>query len=411
MRVIRIGRDPDNDVVLSDPRVSGHHARLLVVPGSKTLIEDLGSSNGTFLNSPDRRITQAVPLSAQDVVYFGSLAISAVQLLNARSATENAVPPTQRQIPASEPPPPVLRPSSFPPLEPPPVPSATATPPLSIWSILLLAQAPVLAILILLVFGRQAASAIFAMAIAAVWLGGSLAVWACLAGGPSGPRKGSLEAILLDSPVAKLITLVGLCIVQCALLLAIVHWGSGLRGDWPAMFGVLVMASAVGLVLGLAVFFLIRAPMTALVVLLLGFLPMIAFCGWIRPSTSLIPVVRPLAALMPTRWAFEGLLLIESERRPAPREPAGPGPIPSCRSRRGLFPGRDRADGHHGGRDGPGIHAGRAGVHGGLHFGASAAFSMTSNSSSRFRGAVSARRWFSSGEASGLSSGFPRPSS
>ena len=218
------------------------------------------------------------------------------------------------------------------------MPSGTTTQPVGIWTILLLAQAPVLAILILLVFGRQAASAIFAMAVAAVWLGGSLAVWAFLAGGPAGPRKATFEAILLDSPGIKLITLVGLCIVQSALLLAIVHWGSGLRGDWPAMFGVLVMASAVGLLLGLAVFFLIRAPMTALVVLLLGFLPMIAFCGWIRPSTSLMPVVRPLAALMPTRWAFEGLLLIESERRPAPQEPAGTGPIPDTDLAEGYFP-------------------------------------------------------------------------
>src|SRR3954453_3409838 len=30
--VIRIGRDADNDIILDDPRVSGHHARLLVVP-------------------------------------------------------------------------------------------------------------------------------------------------------------------------------------------------------------------------------------------------------------------------------------------------------------------------------------------------------------------------------------------
>ena len=44
--VIRIGRLADNDVVLDDPRVSGHHARL-VVEGSPARIEDLGSSNGS----------------------------------------------------------------------------------------------------------------------------------------------------------------------------------------------------------------------------------------------------------------------------------------------------------------------------------------------------------------------------
>ena len=55
---IRIGRLADNDIVLDDPRVSGHHARLIVVAGCETLIEDIGSSNGTFLNSADHRVTR-----------------------------------------------------------------------------------------------------------------------------------------------------------------------------------------------------------------------------------------------------------------------------------------------------------------------------------------------------------------
>ena len=58
---IRIGRLADNDIVLDDPRVSGHHARLIVVAGFQTSIEDIGSSNGTFLNSPDRRVTSPTP--------------------------------------------------------------------------------------------------------------------------------------------------------------------------------------------------------------------------------------------------------------------------------------------------------------------------------------------------------------
>ena len=42
VRYIRIGRAADNDIVLDDPRVSGHHARLMVVAGSET--SDRGSS-------------------------------------------------------------------------------------------------------------------------------------------------------------------------------------------------------------------------------------------------------------------------------------------------------------------------------------------------------------------------------
>ena len=81
MRSISIGRLPDNDVVFDDPRVSGHHARLIVALGCETLIEDLGSSNGTFLNSADRRVTKPIPLTATDILYFGTLSVPAARLL------------------------------------------------------------------------------------------------------------------------------------------------------------------------------------------------------------------------------------------------------------------------------------------------------------------------------------------
>jgi len=44
----RIGRGLDNDVVLSDPTTSRHHARLFVDGGS-IYIEDLRSMNGTYV--------------------------------------------------------------------------------------------------------------------------------------------------------------------------------------------------------------------------------------------------------------------------------------------------------------------------------------------------------------------------
>jgi len=46
---IRIGRTPDNDIVLNDPSVSRSHCELKI-DGSKITVIDLNSSNGTYVN-------------------------------------------------------------------------------------------------------------------------------------------------------------------------------------------------------------------------------------------------------------------------------------------------------------------------------------------------------------------------
>jgi pSer/pThr/pTyr-binding forkhead associated (FHA) protein len=46
---LTIGRKPDNDIVIDNMAVSGHHAKINL-QGSAYVIEDLQSTNGTFLN-------------------------------------------------------------------------------------------------------------------------------------------------------------------------------------------------------------------------------------------------------------------------------------------------------------------------------------------------------------------------
>ncbi|MGH2759848.1 MAG: FhaA domain-containing protein [Actinomycetota bacterium] len=48
-RRIRIGRQSDNDFVVTDPGVSRHHAEVINTNGTCTL-HDLGSTNGTYVN-------------------------------------------------------------------------------------------------------------------------------------------------------------------------------------------------------------------------------------------------------------------------------------------------------------------------------------------------------------------------
>src|SRR5215471_1817630 len=47
---ITVGRKPDNDIVIDNPTVSGHHCKITLV-GDTFFVEDLNSSNGVFLNA------------------------------------------------------------------------------------------------------------------------------------------------------------------------------------------------------------------------------------------------------------------------------------------------------------------------------------------------------------------------
>ncbi len=52
---LRIGRDPVCDLMVDDPRVSRIHATVWSDPGGTVVLEDLGSTNGTFVG--DDRVT------------------------------------------------------------------------------------------------------------------------------------------------------------------------------------------------------------------------------------------------------------------------------------------------------------------------------------------------------------------
>jgi sigma-B regulation protein RsbU (phosphoserine phosphatase) len=63
-----IGRQPDAAVYLESLAVSRHHARVLWQDGG-WVVEDVGSSNGTFVNG--RRVNGRMPLTAQDALQIG----------------------------------------------------------------------------------------------------------------------------------------------------------------------------------------------------------------------------------------------------------------------------------------------------------------------------------------------------
>ena len=58
---ITIGRAPDSTIVLDDDYVSHRHARLAPDAQGRWIVEDLGSTNGTYLDR--QRITGPSPIA------------------------------------------------------------------------------------------------------------------------------------------------------------------------------------------------------------------------------------------------------------------------------------------------------------------------------------------------------------
>lgn len=67
---IVLGRDSSCDQMLDFPMISGRHARLWQ-DGHRIMIEDLGSTNGTFVNG--QRVHLSAEVKARDVIGMGSL--------------------------------------------------------------------------------------------------------------------------------------------------------------------------------------------------------------------------------------------------------------------------------------------------------------------------------------------------
>jgi pilus assembly protein CpaF len=72
-----IGREAGNDLVIEDPQVSRRHAQL-TQQGSSYLIEDIGSTNGTYVNG--KRVTAPTLLMNGDMVGLADTVIIAVQV-------------------------------------------------------------------------------------------------------------------------------------------------------------------------------------------------------------------------------------------------------------------------------------------------------------------------------------------
>lgn len=133
---LTVGRDATNEIVINDAEISRRHARL-TFQGGKYVLEDLGSTNGTFVNG--QRLAGPRVLKAGEVVQFGEqiMLVFEVTSLDAGATVVSprasaAIPSAPRPVAAPVPPPPAEYVGSVPaspaPVAAPPVKKTNLTP-------------------------------------------------------------------------------------------------------------------------------------------------------------------------------------------------------------------------------------------------------------------------------------------
>lgn len=81
--MITIGKANDNEYVVNDPSVSRHHARLTYEEEGHWMLEDLGSTNGTFVNGIQIARKQ---VTSKDVIKLGdSYVLNLAEVLKANN--------------------------------------------------------------------------------------------------------------------------------------------------------------------------------------------------------------------------------------------------------------------------------------------------------------------------------------
>lgn len=97
---LTIGRDATNGVAINDAEVSRKHSRLMF-QGGKYVLEDLGSTNGTFVNG--QRLAGPIVLKPGDVVSLGEQIVLMYDAIASDAGATVAV--SRKAMPQAAPPP------------------------------------------------------------------------------------------------------------------------------------------------------------------------------------------------------------------------------------------------------------------------------------------------------------------
>ena len=98
--VTTLGRDISNDIVVNDRETSRNHLRLMR-SGDTLTIEDLGSTNGTFVNG--KRVSGVTPLQNGDMIGLGETVTLALEVFHEQHLPAPTIPPEIAETPVALP--------------------------------------------------------------------------------------------------------------------------------------------------------------------------------------------------------------------------------------------------------------------------------------------------------------------
>lgn len=205
--------------------------------------------------------------------------------------------------------------------------------------VILLLQAPLFAALIVLIFGPlreppdvnspafvpgiAAAKAFaelsgsiaeieFLMVVAAIWFGCNNAARDIVGEWTIYQRERMVNLKLPSYALSKFAVLFALCSFQCVALLGIVYFFCHLRGNFFQTALVLTLSSLVGAALGLAISARSSTTESAIALLPIVLLPILALGGGVRAAYKMPEPVRWISSVIPSRWAFEWNVIEEA---------------------------------------------------------------------------------------------------
>ena len=98
-RAVVIGRAPESDLVLEDGEVSGQHARVTPAPDGSATVEDLESTNGTFVNQNELMGPARLDPGDELLVGISVLQLRTRQDIASRASAVIQIPPAMATAP------------------------------------------------------------------------------------------------------------------------------------------------------------------------------------------------------------------------------------------------------------------------------------------------------------------------